>query len=469
MEWLEEIDKELYELGCEENLIYYYQDTGKSLDRERLSNVSERRRELLLEPGLILKVKEAEKHRERLIRRKAELLERLIINANIEYDPVLFEIKNEINERQHQFDFSSIWETLSSSPDRKERRDAYLSQISHLEPIENLFRQFVTQANAISRRLGFSNYIEAKSYIEETDFEEITDFMNYAIKKTEKIWKEFIEYGKKNIKDTLQPYDIEYLTKQKLEKIEDKQFGQDEIINTLKDTLSLFGLKYSELPISIESHNVPYAGACYPIKVNKGIRLVVGKLRGYDSCKTLFHEFGHAIYYCFCPKNSEILIDNHLMREIMADIWKGMAETREWLEKISHLSPDSIEKIINNNDLHKALWTRPLIREYLFEIEIFKNKKEKFSDIWNKVTNEILFFTDKTGVYSDWDFEHPLDIKTYVLSTFIVDTIMNFIRGKFSHILQKDVFDFLVEKLYKPGNTINYKEKLKSVGYQFRD
>ena len=105
----------------------------------------------------------------------------------------------------------------------------------------------------------------------------------------------------------------------------------------------------------------------------------------------------------------------------------------------------------------------------LFEIEIFKNEKEKLSDIWNKVTNKVLFFTDKTGVYSDWDFEHPLDIKTYVLSTFIVDTIMNFIRENFSYVLQEDVFDFLVEKLYKPGNTINYKEKLKSVGYQFRD
>ncbi len=466
MNWLEEIDKDLYTLRCNENLIYYYQDIGEIFDKKKLCKVSEARRELLTQKSLMSKVRKAKKHEEYLIRRKAELLERAIISSNIEYDPILLEIKNEIDEKQHQFDSSSVYKTLSHSSNRKLRKDIYISQLPHLKPIENLFRQFVTRANLISQRLGFSDYIDAKFYIEESSFKETSTFMSYSVKETEEFWKEFIQGAKNQIGNTLEPYDLDFFIKQKLERLTDKHFEKEEILNTLSDTLSSFGVKYSELPISIEIHNLPYVGACYPLKVREDIRFILNPSEGYAYYKALFHEFGHAIYYCFCPLNSEILIDNQIMREIMADIWKGIVESREWLEKFSNLSSIEVDNIIKSRELYRALWTRPLIREFLFEVEIFKTEQQEFSNRWNKITSDLLFVSDATGIYSDWDFSHSLDIKNYVLSAFVKDVGVDYLKKQFSCIMQKSVFDFLVENFYKPGNIIPYKEKLKNIGWR---
>lgn len=465
MSWLEEIDKDLYALRCKENGVYYCQDTGKTLDREELRRISETRQELLSQPGLMSKVSGTKKNEDSLMRRKAELLEREIVSLTIQCDPILLEIENEIDERQHRFDSSSVYRTLVHSSDQKLRKEVYLSQVSYLRSIENLFRQFVVRANAMSRRLGFADYVDAKFYTEESGLQETASLMSYALKETEGYWKDLIRDASNELGDTVEPYDLDFFTEQRLSSYAVKHFEKAETVQILTDTLSAFGVQYSDLPISVETHDLPAVGACYCLKAGEDIRLVMSPSEGYAYYRGLFHELGHALYYCFCPPDTELFTDNQIMREIMADIWKGIVESREWLERFSNLSAIELDGIMRSRQLCRALWVRPIIREYLFEAEIFKDEQQDFSDIWNRITSDVLFVPDVTGVYSDWDFSHPLDIKNYVLAVFVKDTAIDYLQKQFSHIMQESVFAFLVENLYKPGNMTPYREKLQNIGW----
>lgn len=467
MLWIEEIDKELYELACKENMVYYLQDIGKRFDGKRLQKIAGERMKILTSPGLANGMRVAQKCKNKALKRKAQLLEKAIIRAKIEYDPILNEIKNEITAKQHQFDFSSVWKTLSGCGSRESRRNAYLSQIPRLKSVEKSFKNFIVRANSLSRAMGFSGYIEARFYAEETCSGQVAGFMDCALEKTEQAWKEFIQDSQNRMRNGVKPYDLDYLINEKKGIFKTSRFGRKEIINALKDTVSSFGIAYYSLPISIENYSLPYAGACYPLEVGKDIRLIISNSQGYAYCKTLFHEFGHAIYYAFAPSGTELWIDNQLMRETMADIWKGIAETGEWLERFSPFSAAQIAKLRDLYEQSEALWLRPLVRDYLFEAEIFKNEAPDFSSTWERITKNALFFSDSTGFYSDWGFPTPLDIKNYVISTLVKERCISFLKKRFPPLIgEADFLNLLIRKLYQPGNTVHFKKKLGYIGWK---
>ena len=93
-------------------------------------------------------------------------------------------------------------------------------------------------------------------------------------------------------------------------------------------------------------------------------------------------------------------------------------------------------------------------------MEVLKNPDTTFAEIWRDVSNEWLGIDDCSGAFETFDFLHMLDLKSYVFAQVLSEKTFASLTGGSSNALEKPgLFDVLVNKLYKPGNTIDWKTK----------
>ncbi len=424
MHWIDKIDLTLKKISEEQTFIYYLSDKGKKLDKEKLDKKAEEWKNILLDPILLKKTETLlEKEENPTRRRKAEILQKWIIETKIDYNKDLFRLRNEIEETVNQFNpviedkettYTKRWEILRKTSERKKRKEAYYSIKPLLDSIEKKARASIKLANELARNEGFFNYPELRLSIEDLSVNYISDVFTKINKETDIIWKNYIESTTKKIDyQNIETYDLSYLIN-KFYSPPDEKFPKEKMLESLKLTLSSFDITLESLPIKIEFYDMPNAGACYGLKMRKDIRLIVNPKGEYGYYNVFFHEFGHAMHCAYSPQNTALLIDGHLFCEGMADIWAGLLEQREWLQKFASFSSNETDKFINNQTLINTYRRRTNIREFAFELELYKNPDADFGKVWRKTGEEYLGIEDKSNFWSYLVFIYPLYVKCNV-------------------------------------------------------
>jgi hypothetical protein len=101
------------------------------------------------------------------------------------------------------------------------------------------------------------------------------------------------------------------------------------------------------------------------------------------------------------------------------------------------------------------------LRETRFELELYKDPNVDFHDVWNTVTKDTLGLDDDTGVYSEFVFLYPMDIKDYVYARLIADALVAELRRLFrQHLLSEDAMAHIVENYYGDWNLVPWHTRL---------
>jgi hypothetical protein len=442
-EQLSQIDRDLEALRAAESLIYYRADVGDALDEDGLKSICARRHALFADPANVaLAAHLAKTSDEPLERRMAHLLSLEMLGARLDEAPEILKLRHELEAAQY------------ASKDTRLTADGMRS---YLHAIEKCARERIRTANALARREGFENYAVAKLAYQEYSLPAVVRTLDEV---TATCRSEAVAAIAGLDAPRLSVNELERAVKQSLS-FTDEQFPADGMAAVVERTLAAFDVNLSELPIKIEYQSLPYAGAVWVLDIGRDIRIVMNNRKGgFGLCCTLFHELGHALYYVYAPDHV-LLLEGREGREGLAEMWSGIVERPEWLDRIMGIRGSDAETILEETRRVSAYMTMMFVRETLFELALYDDPEVEFVPLWNALTRKCFGFDDTTGVYSDFVFLWPLDIKDYIYIDLIRSALLRRLASRFGReLLQPAVFQCLIDDYYRPGNLSPWHERL---------
>jgi len=462
---VEQADRDLYELSNALSLWEYRQDRG---DEKAGSEIAELRGEikgLLGEPSLPASAhacrEVASIQGDRRLERKAELLEREITFSSIENSHELLRAKDAVRQKASAVDRGRIMHVLGKEADRTARRRALEELARGSAMAEEACRELVNLCNNLAHGQGYADYAEAKLAYEGLTVDELRAYFAQWRDQFWPRWERALYETSRAQGDAVKPHDLVFMLRARRGRPLDL-LPRGGGIGFLRELLRRLGVALDTLPLTIEERDLGFSGACYRVRPGEDIRIVLDTgLNGFQEHFYLLHEFGHAVYYCFCPVGSELLLDNHLVREIMADLWPQFLNEPRVLAECMGLAPEQARAVADAQRAHEALGALLLMRDAMFTLEALQRPEVPFDELWRGISNDWLGIDDTSGAFPLSDFLHPLDMKSYVFAQVLSEqAFATLASGSVTVPDHPVVFEQMIERFYRPGSTIDWRQKL---------
>jgi len=463
-EKIEMADRQLFALRNELSLGEYERDLGDKAAADRIERINIRIGSLLSEPLLAEAVSLCQASTSRngtADRRKADLLKKEITFWPIENHSALRRHNRAIQRTFESLDLPRTWSLLGCA-DRKKRRTA-LAKIGEANAtVEPNCRELLKMYNKAAQEAGYTHYAEAKLAYEGLTEAELYNFFRGWRDRLMPRWKRCWRRTSEELGGDIDVYDLVHVYRRLPRQAEDKWEAVDKM-RALRELVIALGGSLDDLPIRFELRDVPFSGACYRVMPGRDVRVVLNsRHRGSHAYFFLLHEFGHAMYYCFCPFGSELMIDCHLAREIMADLWTRFLNEKSFLTQVmgfpAHLAQDTIQARSEYESLRLLLY----IRDSVFSLEAMHTPDVPFAEIWRSASNEWLGVDEQSSAFETFDFLHPLDMKSYVFAQVLADeTFTRLHSGPFELLETPGALDKIIDWLYRPGRMIEWRTKFR--------
>lgn len=389
---------------------------------------------------------------------KIETLKQEMHHVLVENDPDVLSSKQSIDELFHDFNYMDHYSVLLHSENHGDRQAALQRIESQCTRTNQACVNLIHILNLLSRRQGYSSYPALKLKTEGLSIPMLEQFflkIHYQILPE---WKQMLHAYHKETHQQPKNEDL-YFMVNSFCRFTEKSYTLKEPLVFLDHFLTSMKVPLGNLPITIQTASLPFCGACYRVYPNKDVRVLINSNQpAMFQFSYGLHEIGHALYYCHCPENSELLLDHHLSREIMADIWTQFLNQPEFYVRYMSFSAPEAQELVYSTSLKKKLNLMILIRDAMFILEAFQNEYESLSEIWKKVNKDWLCLDIQDSAYELFDFLNPLDLKSYVFSEVLSDRVFGEIfsqtgfTGKF--------YPILTSEYYSPGSKIDWKDKL---------
>ncbi len=462
---IENTDRRLYRLNNELSQAEYRQDCGDESAGERVDEITGKINGLLTDKQIMHAIrgiqggddtKDVEKN---LLVRKARLLEQEIVFSGIETDASLQEPRRSLRNELKQIDTSHAFSTLMTGAEREQRRSALKHIAQAGRKVESRAREMFHSLNWVARNAGFDHYLHAKLAYEGLTVKGLYSLFEQWREEHLPLKRRIISQERAQAGHDIQAWDILYLLQHRCSHVRN-YFDSKKKIPVLDALTYSLGKPVKQLPIVIEHQPLSFGGACYRMEPGKDIRIMLNThLEGYNDYFYMFHEFGHAIYYCFCPRESELLIDNHLSREIMADLWTHFLTNKDFLTRIMDFSSVQSERTAQSRKEYESFRILIYMRDAMFTVEALQNPDLPFDELWREVNRKWLDMDDDTGAIETFDMYHPLDMKSYVFAQVLSARVFQRFNALIGELLSPLFLEVIVKELYRPGNQVDWWEK----------
>lgn len=448
------IDLQLYDLNNKLSLLEYAQDRGDDVAKE-ITGLKQEMNDLLKNERLTNAIecwtRNNAKSENPLLGRKAYLLARKRRFSEVEHNSQLLKAGQEVRENITglQNDYSQIFSELYS-PQRAKRQCAQTKMSRLGTELEPVCRRWSQLANEIACKHGYDSYVDACLTSEDLTLHQLTDLF--------KNWKQERSHQLQASIASLQgAEDLLYLFSTHKARM-DEIFNIRNVGDVFSELLFKLGLSLDELPIFIERADIGFPGACYRIEPGTDIRIIVNsQLSGFSSYFYLLHEFGHGMYYYFCPKGSELLVDDQIVRETFADMWTLFLRDKQFLQKIIGVSDKDIATMSMAMSNYFTLRLYLFMRDAMFTVRVLSEPTTPFAELWRMVNDEWLGIDDDSGAFDLYDFLHPLALKNYVFAQVLSEKAMQ-LKGD---CLVSPQMVTRFQEYCRQGNAVEWKTKLK--------
>lgn len=220
--------------------------------------------------------------------------------------------------------------------------------------------------------------------------------------------------------------------------------------------------------IRIEFGDIPFGGVCFGIDSPKDIRVLLNPRDGQNYVKVLFHEFGHALQDRYVPEGYHIAKSDTgaPFGEGMAEFLEGIAEEKNWLTAHTDLSASQIDDYHQARGMERIAWLRRLMASAAFEFEAVANPDGDLDNLHHRLIQK--YAVAPSEFVPQWAAQsimvtHPLYIYSYILADCLAAQLRYQLGGVEGCIFNNhQVAPFLIEKCYRPGGYISWREKVRN-------
>lgn len=451
----EKVDSRLFELANRQSLLEYKQAVGQSVDEEELLEIG-RERTALLADALIVSEALPKKCNSGLGRRMV-LFKAQRQSEQLENAPQIVATRAKLEKLFGNFDYMGCITELLNNPESAARRAAIEKIAQFGQLMEPFARNLFDACNREAKAIGFSGYIEAKLAPVGLKFDRLRGLFASWRDDNLGALQEIFRQNEGKIKV---PEDLLYVFRSKNAAKKDC-LEKNKLVACVGTLLDRLGLTLDELPIKIEFGKLSNCGACFRIQPGKNVRVILRHdLDPMSAYFFLLHEIGHALYYCFCPTGSEMLIDSHVTREILADVFTHFLFQEWFLCDVAGMPIDQAEEFILAKKEQQALELLIYLRDSMFTFELLKDPHRPFVDVWFDVTKKWLGIEDYSGAFETFDFSNPLDMKDYVLSQVFSKKVFDrYFKSTDGSSCKEGMSEFM-QRFYVRGNDVDWQEKI---------
>lgn len=467
--------KKLDQLYQEEERLYY-QMYAHGKETQRLEEIQKIKHELMTNEALIenissWKVRFKEDH---VWSRRLDVFLAKMKQESLDCHPKLVEIQHNLQSKLleskfqvdgKEYSLGSVHSNIMENPDRNLRKKLFLGAKRIGEEHEDLFRKLLQTRNKLAKQHGFENYYYFRCQLKEIDIEAYFSQMNVLIEKL----GESSTYWNTRIKEkfgweTIHLYD-QYYSTFNFHHLEGEYFNAGRMEEVLEDVVNSLGLDIKQIPISIESIEIPYGGFCINVNPNE-LKLVVNKRNSYSAFLSGIHELGHVIdgYYCSFDYPELYRFYSSIAAESVAELFQTIITEKEFLRKNFNIQEEEYTRIEEMNHLLDLNMVKMNYYYSLVEYELYKNPERKFQEIANDCYRYVFGFEGEAFHPASEMFyiENPAFFQDYNFALASRDMIRTKYKIK-SLYGNRKAFQDIIEVYIKPGQLYSWQERIESL------
>ncbi|MGA7476382.1 MAG: hypothetical protein WBW47_04090 [Thermoplasmata archaeon] len=279
--------------------------------------------------------------------RRLELLERILLDTQVEQNPEVIRLRSTLQEtvvafrprwKKKRAERAVLYKALEESPKEAERRAAYYAMEPLYRPIEESLRELVRLRNDRARALGYPSFAEMRLRFEGVSvrrLEELCDVVADTARPHLRALRD--GFRERTGQSGWHPWDSSFARRHRVP-LPARLFPQREMFPRIFRAIQQWGFRTDRMRFRVVYHDLPAGGITLAPDPPKDIRILVHRMGGFLPYCILFHEVGHAVH------SASIRAPRHLLRwlenipgvggcdEGLAGLFEEIPNTAEWLE-----------------------------------------------------------------------------------------------------------------------------------------
>ncbi len=386
---------------------------------------------------------------------------------------------------------NEIDEILKNSNDTELRKKAWIAGKEIGKEIAPRLIELVKIRNENAKLLGFNNYYDMMMELQELSTEQVHEMFHGFKEQTDELFVEIKDKIDTTLskrfgisKKEMMPWHYADLWFQEVPEIDN--FDYDALLKN-KDLIELTIKTYDSIGIDIRDiversdlferkGKNQHAFTIMIDKENKDVRVLANIRPNVRWAETMLHEYGHASYDKYIDKDLPIILQEpaHIFTtEAVAMFFGRRARDAEWYKKIVEVDEKTYEEIAPRlKELLKtqlAITARWVMAFVFFEKELYSAPDGDLNNLWYDTVHELQYINipEERRAYPDWAAKihfgtAPVYYHNYLLGEMMASQMRDYILNNISNdILNKNVGEFFIEKIFKSGALYRWDELLK--------
>ncbi len=239
------------------------------------------------------------------IARRLELLERILLDTEVEQHPEVVRIRSELQRRIVAYrprwkgrpvGRAVVQRVISQSPHRAERKRAYYAQDAFLRSLEPPLRRLVGLRNDRARALGYPNFAEMRLGFQGLSVGRVEELAEAAlVGAPEVIRSERARFDEGTGESDWYPWDLAY-ARWSHASFPDRVFPVRSMMPRIFAAMRQWGFRPERARFRVVFHDLPAGGLTLAPDPPRDVRILVHPRGGWNAYEVMFHEVGHALH-----------------------------------------------------------------------------------------------------------------------------------------------------------------------------
>jgi len=510
-QFLKDYEAKVIPLTKDQNLAYFTatisgkdEDYKKSADLEiQLSKIHANKEDF----AKLKKFKDSNFITDPLLKRQLEVLYNKYLSNQID-EKKLEEIINLQKEIEKKFSTfraavdgkpltdNELEETLKKSTDSNQLKAAWLASKEVGAAVAAEVLRLVDMRNAAAKELGFPNFHVMQLQLGEQDpaeieklFDELDNLTRDSFVRAKAEVDSVLSQRYGVPKEDLMPWHYQNRFFQEAPKIYavdlDKYYADKDVVELTKSYYASFGLPIDDMIQKSDLYEKPgkYQHAyCIDIDKEGDVRVVGNVKPNYNWMSTTLHEYGHAVYDKFHDRSVPWVLREpaHIFAtEAIAMMFGRFASNPAWLRDMVGISEEEktnvAEASFKTLRLEQLVFSRWVQVMYRFEKALYENPQQDLNKLWWDLVEKYQMLNRPPNRNApDWASKihvalYPAYYHNYLMGELLASQLFYYINQQVlktsdvqnqSFANQKPVGDYLIEKVFKPGNVYFWNEMI---------
>ncbi|HYB77727.1 MAG TPA: hypothetical protein VEE83_03480 [Thermoplasmata archaeon] len=415
-------------------------------------------------------------------RRRLELLERILLDAQVEQNESVVRLRSALQERVVSFrplwngkkvNRARIFQVLYESDRESDRRRAYYAFEPLHRPLESSLVELVQMRNERARELGFRTFAEMRLGFQGLTPPRLQELAEDASRSLRDRLREFRDrFRGRSRQSAWHPWDFEYAWAHQVH-LPVRLFPYREMLPRIRTAISRWGFPIERMRFRVVFHDIPAVGLTLAPDPPREVRIVVHPRGGWVSYMVMFHEVGHAVH------SSLIRSPKHLLRwhenipgfgafhEGIGGLFEDLASKAEWLSTVPGVGEKRAREFEQASHFTSPLGTARQASWLRIEQRLYQNPASDPMPEVQRFERHIFGFDDYKPIsFVDSFFvDDPVYASNYLLANLFGAQVRGTLRDLYGDPVwpNRKVGPWLTRNWFAPGSYIDWIPHLKEV------